>query len=120
LRVYAPVTVARIANEGVELYGRHIEPGERIVLPLAAANRDPQQFVEPNLVKLDRTPNIHLTFGSGRHRCLGAGLATLELQVSLEEWLRVIPDFSLVDAEDVRWSEGQVRGPKRVIFQVNK
>ncbi len=120
LRVYAPVTVARIANEEVELHGRCIEPGERVILPLAAANRDPQQFVEPNLVKLDRTPNIHLTFGSGRHRCLGAGLATLELQVSLEEWLRVIPDFSLVDAENIRWSEGQVRGPTRVVFQVNK
>jgi cytochrome P450 len=120
LRAYAPVTVARIAKEGVELHGRFIEAGERIMLPLAAANRDPKQFVEPDVVKIDRTPNLHLTFGSGRHRCLGAGLATLELQVGLEEWLRVIPDFSLIDPENIRWSGGQVRGPERVVFQVSK
>jgi cytochrome P450 len=120
LRAYAPVTVARIAKEGVELHGRSIEAGERIILPLAAANRDPKQFVEPDVVKIDRTPNLHLTFGSGGHRCLGAGLATLELRVGLEEWLRVIPDFSLVDPENIRWSGGQVRGPERVVFQVSK
>lgn len=120
LRAYAPVTVARIAKEGVELHGHSIEAGERIILPLAAANRDPKQFVEPDVVKIDRTPNLHLTFGAGRHRCLGAGLATLELRVGLEEWLRVIPDFSLIDPENIRWSGGQVRGPERVMFQVGK
>src|SRR5258708_20009544 len=87
LRAYAPVTVARIAKEGVELHSRSIEAGERIILPLAAANRDPKQFVDPNVVKLDRKPNLHLTFGSGGHRCLGASLATLELRAGLEEWL---------------------------------
>lgn len=120
LRVYAPVTVARIAKEEVELHGRSIEAGERIILPLAAANRDPKHFVEPDHVKLDRTPNLHLTFGSGAHRCLGAGLATLELRVALEEWLRAIPNFSLVDPENIHWSAGQVRGPEKVVFQVNK
>jgi cytochrome P450 len=120
LRVYAPVTVARIAKEKVELHGRSIEADERIILPLAAANRDPKQFVEPNIVKIDRTPNLHLTFGSGRHRCLGAGLATLELQVGLEEWLRALPNFSLVDPDNIRWSGGQVRGPEQVIFQVSR
>ena len=120
LRVYAPVTVARIAKEKVELHGRSIEAGERIILPLAAANRDPKHFVEPNAVKIDRAPNLHLTFGSGGHRCLEAGLATLELRVALEEWLRVIPDFSLVDPENIRWSGGQVRGPEQVVFQVSK
>lgn len=120
LRVYAPVSVARIANEEVELHGRSIEAGERIILPLAAANRDPKHFVEPNAVKLDRTPNLHLTFGSGGHRCLGASLATLELRVGLEEWLRAIPDFFLVDPANIRWSGGQVRGPEQVVFQVNK
>lgn len=120
LRAYAPVTVARIAKEGVEMHGHSIEAGERIILPFAAANRDPKQFVDPNVVKLDRKPNLHLTFGSGGHRCLGAGLATLELRAGLEEWLRVIPDFSLVDPENIQWSGGQVRGPERVVFQVSK
>ena len=119
LRVYAPVSIARIAKQEVELHGRAIEAGERIILPLAAANRDPQQFVEPNVVKIARTPNLHLTFGSGAHRCLGAGLATLELRVSLEEWLHAIPDFSLLDPENIHWSGGQVRGPEKVMFQVN-
>jgi cytochrome P450 len=120
LRVYAPVTIARIAKDRVELHSRSIQAGERIILPFAAANRDPKQFVDPNIVKLDRKPNLHLTFGSGGHRCLGAGLATIELRVALEEWLRVIPDFSLVEPDSIQWSGGQVRGPERVMFQVKK
>jgi cytochrome P450 len=114
------VTIARIAKDRVELHSRSIQAGERIILPFAAANRDPKQFVDPNIVKLDRKPNLHLTFGSGGHRCLGAGLATIELRVALEEWLRVIPDFSLVEPDSIQWSGGQVRGPERVMFQVKK
>ncbi len=120
LRYYAPVTVARIANESTELHGRVIAAGERILLPLAAANRDPQVFADAAALRMDRQKNPHLTFGFGRHRCLGASLATVELRVALEEWLRVLPNFSLIDTHAIEWSGGQVRGPERVEFTVDR
>ena len=57
------------------------------MLLLASANRDPEQFVEPDACSLDRRPNRHLAFGYGIHRCIGADLARLELRVACEELL---------------------------------
>jgi cytochrome P450 len=119
LRVYAPVSVGRLAIEDVELHGRSIAAGERMLLAFAAANRDPEVFEDPDEIRIDRTRNRHLTFGSGGHRCLGSNLARLELRITLEEWLREIPEFHLVDLGSVEWSGGQTRGPERVEFKVS-
>jgi hypothetical protein len=118
LRVYAPVSVARITTENVELHGRCIAKQERVILPLAAANRDPEVFEDPDVVKLDRQRNPHLTFNSGIHRCLGSNLARLEVRVALEEWLRAVPDFEATNAEPLDWSGGNVRGPEQVLVRV--
>ncbi|MCQ4080799.1 cytochrome P450 [Streptomyces sp. RB6PN25] len=118
LRVYAPVSVARIAKEDIKLHGRSIAVGERVLLAFGAANRDPEVFEDPDEIRIDRARNRHLTFGSGGHRCLGSNLARLELRVTLEEWLRVMPDFRLTDPAGVTWSGGQTRGPERVDFEV--
>ena len=48
---------------------------------------------------IDRTPNIHLGFAGGPHRCLGAHLARREMQIAVEEWLRVIPDFRVAGGD---------------------
>jgi len=118
LRYYAPVTVGRLAKEDVELHGRCIHAGERVVLPFGAANRDPAVFADPDEVQVDRRRNRHLTFGSGPHRCLGSNLARLEVKITLEEWLRAMPDFRLVEGAQVAWSGGQTRGPEAVDFVV--
>jgi hypothetical protein len=118
LRFYAPVTVGRLAKEDVDLHGRCVHAGERVVLPFAAANRDPAVFTDPDEVQVDRRRNRHLTFGSGPHRCLGSNLARLEIKVTLEEWLRVMPDFRMAEGAVVEWSGGQTRGPERVEFVV--
>jgi cytochrome P450 len=118
LRAYAPVTMARIATEPVELHGRCIAQGDRVLVPFGAANRDPSMFDDPDHVKLDRQRNRHLTFGSGVHRCLGSNLARMELRVALEEWLRVIPEFHVLDPDEVAWTGGQVNGPEHVPFAV--
>jgi cytochrome P450 len=120
LRYYAPVTVGRLAKEDVDLHGRCVHAGERVVLPFAAANRDPAVFTEPDQVQVDRRRNRHLTFGSGAHRCLGSNLARLEVKVTLEEWLRVMPDFRMAQDATVEWSGGQTRGPERVDFVVTR
>lgn len=119
LRYYAPVTVGRLASTDIETHGRAILAGERVVLPFAAANRDPEAFDRPDEFQIDRRRNRHLTFGSGPHRCLGSNLARLELRVTLQEWLTAMPHFHLTDT-DVEWSGGQTRGPERVDIAVGR
>jgi len=85
-----------------------------MLLPFAAGNRDPEVFEEPERVVIDRAVNRHAAFGLGIHRCLGSNLARMELRVGLEEWLKRIPSFRLVPAADLRWTGGQVRGPRSV------
>lgn len=118
LRYYAPVTVGRLALEDVATHGRCVHAGERVVLPFAAANRDPSVFEDPEVLQIDRRRNRHLTFGSGAHRCLGSNLARLELRITLEEWLQAMPHFRLAEDEQIQWSGGQTRGPECVRFVV--
>lgn len=90
LRLYMPYRgFARTATCPIEVRGRHIEPGEPIAIVFASACRDESVFPEPDEFVLDR-PNIgdSLAFGRGPHNCVGAGLARLELLVSLQELLR--------------------------------
>jgi cytochrome P450 len=118
LRAYAPVMLARVTTAPVDVQGARIPADNRVLLPLAAANRDPSVFDEPDLVRLDRKRNRHLAFGSGAHRCLGSPLARLELRVALEEWLRAMPDYEVIDPDDIEWTGGSVRGPETVPVRV--
>lgn len=83
--------------------------GDRIVLPTASAARDETQFAEPEVFRPDRTPNRHLAFGAGPHRCLGSHLARLELRIVLEEWHRIIPHYEISD-DGIREHVGPVGG----------
>lgn len=65
-----------------------VRPGERVTLWNASANRDESVFPDPDRFRVDRSPNRHVTFGAGRHSCLGAGLARLELTVLLSELVK--------------------------------
>jgi len=88
LRLETPVQgMPRWANEDLELHGREIREGEMLMLLWASANRDPERFPEPDRCVLDRSPNEHVTFGRGIHRCIGMDLARLELRVAIEELL---------------------------------
>jgi cytochrome P450 len=112
LRAYAPVTMAREINHDTEAFGCPMKQGEPLLLPFPAANRDPAVFPDPDVVDLDRVENRHLAFGVGIHRCLGSNLARMELQSSVERFLARVPTFALDDPDAVRWSVGQVRGPR--------
>ncbi|MEZ4585046.1 MAG: cytochrome P450 [Gemmatimonadales bacterium] len=70
----------RSIAEPVEMGGKTLSPGERALLVLASANRDPARFPDPDRFDVTRSPNPHLAFGRGIHICLGAPLARLELQ----------------------------------------
>jgi len=112
LRAYSPVTMARIASNDTELFGREVKKGERIVLSFPAANRDPEVFENPEEVIIDRQKNRHVAFGSGIHRCAGSNLARMEMQVAITEMLAMIPEFEVEDPDAVTWAGGQVRGPR--------
>jgi cytochrome P450 len=114
LRAYSPVTMARIVSQEVEVGGRTLRPGERVLLSFPAANRDPVAFEQADEVIIDRARNRHIAFGVGIHRCAGSNLARMEMRVALEEWLARIPEFSLDDPDAVTWAGGQVRGPRHL------
>jgi cytochrome P450 len=112
IRHFAPALLGRIATKDTELHGAQIKEGESVVIVYPSANRDPRAFERGEEVVLDRTPNRHIGFGAGVHRCIGAPLARMELRLALEEWMARIPDFELADPDVVRWSSGPVRGPR--------
>jgi cytochrome P450 len=96
LRWETPVPgVARIALQDVEVGGCPISKGERVSPLLGAANTDPAEFEDPDVVDFARSPNRHRAFGGGPHRCLGSHLARLELRVALREFHRRIPDYTI-------------------------
>jgi cytochrome P450 len=118
LRVYAPVTMARMVAEDFEFEGCPFKRGDWVLVPFPAANRDPEEFPDADEVVIDRAENRHAAFGLGIHRCLGSNLARLELRIALEEWMAHYPDFELSDPGAVRWSAGQVRGPRTIPVRV--
>jgi cytochrome P450 len=114
LRAYSPVTMARVASQDTELGDRKVVAGDRVMLTFPAANRDPAVFDDPERVIIDRQHNRHIAFGSGIHRCAGSNLARMEMQVAVEEFLAMIPEFELEDPDAVTWAGGQVRGPRNL------
>lgn len=112
LRFYAPVTMARLVSKDVEIGGCPMTPEDWVLLPFPAANRDPEVFDDADQVILDRARNRHAAFGLGIHRCIGSNLARMELTVALQRWMARLPEFELAESDEVRWSTGQVRGPR--------
>ncbi|MGH8904970.1 MAG: cytochrome P450 [Egibacteraceae bacterium] len=92
----------RTAVEDVELDGHLIKAGESVTLSLAAANRDPERFANPEALNIARPAAGHLTFGHGVHQCLGQQLARIEMRIGFAALLRRFPTLRLaVPPEDV-------------------
>src|SRR6185436_7486438 len=114
LRAYAPVTMAREVVKETTVGGCPFKEKGQVLLSFPAANRDPAEFPDADKVVIDRAENRHAAFGLGRHRCLGSNLARMEMTVAIEEWLARFPEFRLAQGAKVKWSEGTVRGPRRL------
>jgi cytochrome P450 len=114
LRVYTPASPARVSKCPVTIGATDVEADASVMLALPSANRDADVFPDPDQVDLERSPNRHIAFGSGPHRCIGAPVARLELQVALAEWLQAIPEFELQPDAVIEYSSGQVWGPRSV------
>lgn len=85
----------RFALEDVSLHGATLRRGDRVGVLLAAANRDPDRFPDPDRFVPDRAPNPHVAFGAGIHFCLGAPLARLELAIALRVLFERAPRLTL-------------------------
>jgi cytochrome P450 len=118
LRAYAPVTMARLVKDDMRWRGVDMKADDWILLSFPAANRDPAQFERAGEVVIDREVNRHAAFGLGIHRCVGSHLARMELRTALDVWLERIPAFSLADQAAVRWSAGQIRGPRALPLRI--
>ena len=86
---------ARMAPENLEFGGKKIHKHQAVMAVMAAGNRDPEQFVDPDRLDITRKDNRHLAFGWGAHFCFGAALARLEGQVAFQTILRRLPNLSL-------------------------
>jgi cytochrome P450 len=105
LRFESPVQhTARLATEDVVLGGKKIAKRQAVMAVIAAANRDPSRFPNPDTLDFDRTDNRHLAFGWGAHYCFGAPLARLEGQIGFETLMARFSDLEL-EGGPLAWRE---------------
>jgi cytochrome P450 len=95
LRVYPTVQMIRVATKDIDFEGAPIRKGDYVSCATMIANRDPEEFENPETVDLAREDNRHTAFAYGPHRCLGSHLARREIVIGLEEWLKRIPAFRI-------------------------
>jgi cytochrome P450 len=111
--------ITRVLAEDVELDGQQLLAGQRVFLILAAANRDPAVFDDPDALRLDRDANKQLGFGGGAHFCLGASLARLETRIALPILLDALPNVRLSPGHELEWQQVLLtRGLKTLWLEV--
>src|SRR6185295_2274237 len=114
LRFDGPIVLtARVLHEDAVFGGKLIPKNTRIWGVLAAANRDPEMFPDPDRFDIERKPNDHLAFGGGAHYCLGAHLARIEAQMAIGSLVARADGLSL-DSDTVEWGLSLFRVPGRL------
>lgn len=101
----APMAMPRVAVSDFEVCGKTIAKGDTVIVALAAANRDPSRFTDPERFDIRRKDNNHITFGFGAHYCLGNALARLEATEMFTALLDRAPGMQL--AGEAQWTDHQ-------------
>jgi hypothetical protein len=112
---------ARLAPADVVLGGKEIKNRQAVIAVMAAANRDPERFPDPDTLDLERTDNRHLAFGWAAHFCFGAPLARIEGQIAFTSLLKRFPALSIASEHQLIWRENLgLRGLKALPMQLQK
>lgn len=106
--------LARTVTTDFSVHGQTVPAGHRLLLLIGAANRDPAVFGDPDTYDLGRDTSGFISFGAGRHYCLGANLARLEARVALTEFARQVRGFDVDEARAERVHSANVRGFARL------
>lgn len=107
----------RKLTRDVELHGVTMKEGDFVCLAYGSANRDERRFPNPDVYDIDRRPMGHLGFGGGTHTCIGAPIAKLATQLTMEEFLDRIPEFRRVE-KDLPWLPSSTfRSPMRLVLE---
>jgi cytochrome P450 len=116
LRFDGPVQfTSRIVTRDRDYHGHAFQRGQQIVLILAAANRDPEHFDDPDRLDVTRDDVRHLAFGHGAHFCMGSQLARIETSLALEALLTRLPTLQLRTDAPIEWGSNVIlRGPTRL------
>jgi cytochrome P450 len=94
----------RWVTEDLEIRDRAIREGDRVLLVLGSANRDPRKFPEPERFDVTRSPNAHIAFGKGVHACIGAMLARIEMRLAVAAIAARLPGLRFADGAEARWT----------------
>jgi cytochrome P450 len=109
LRYEGPIhRLNRVTTRDVEVSGVTIPAGDMVTIFYGAANRDPAAFAEPDEFRLDRDLRNHVGFGTGIHYCLGAPLARIETQITLNTFLDRFPQLTRGEGAPVRQTQSPV------------
>ncbi|MDT3442620.1 MULTISPECIES: cytochrome P450 [unclassified Pseudofrankia] len=121
LRYEPPVQIltSRSTLADIDIAGATIPEGSPVVLALAAGNRDPARFPDPDRFDPDRADNVHLGYGSGIHYCYGAPLARVETQVALSALARRLHNPRLVADPPPYRPSPTLRGPRHLVVEVD-
>ncbi len=106
----------RIATRDFTLHGDTIRAGDKVALAFGSGNRDDRKFADPDRFDIDRRPQGHLGFGSGKHFCLGSQMARLVTEVAMRRFLERVPDYHLT-SDKLAWnSSSNFRSPTALPF----
>jgi hypothetical protein len=106
----------RVVMRDTTLHGQTLRAGDKIALAFGSGNRDERKFPDPDRFDVDRRPQGHLGFGSGKHFCLGSQMARLVTEVAMRRFLERVPDYHLA-VDKVAWnSSSNFRSPTALPF----
>lgn len=112
-------TITRVAQARITLGGAQIEPGQRVKLDLSSANRDPEQFAEPNRLDLTRSGVRHVALGAGPHSCAGGALIRMTSEAATTAFIQEFHSATI--CEPVEWRGGAVfRAPAHLLARLRR
>ena len=108
-------SLVRNVEKEHELHNKTLKKGDRVFAMVSSANRDENIFDKPDVFKIDRSPNRHLTFGYGPHLCIGAALAREEGRIAILNFFKQFPTTRLKAENSFEWIDAMVpRGLKKL------